>query len=224
MITLDIISDPICPWCYLGKAKLDRALDAAPDHPFDIRWRPFRLNPDMPREGADRRAFMAAKFGAAEFEAMNARLSEAGAEVGVQFEFDRITRTPDTTDCHRLIRWASVTGNQTMVADELFRRYFREGQDISELPVLVEVAEQAGLDGEAILRLLTGDAEREEIEKEDAMAREMGVTGVPTFLIGGKYVLQGAQESETWAQVIEQLRSMPISGEDADEEEDTEAR
>ncbi|QDL92938.1 DsbA family oxidoreductase [Paroceanicella profunda] len=219
MITLDIISDPICPWCYLGKAKLDRALDAAPDHPFDIRWRPFRLNPDMPPEGADRRAFMAAKFGAEQFEAMNRRLREAGAEVGIAFEFERITRTPDTTNCHRLIRWASVTGNQTLVVDQLFRRYFREGQDISELPVLVEIAEQAGMDGEVILRLLTGDTERAEIEKENATAREMGVTGVPTFLIGGKYVLQGAQESETWAQVIEQMRAMPMSS-DEDETED----
>lgn len=208
MITLDIISDPICPWCYIGKAKLDRALEAAGDHPFDIHWRPFQLNPDMPPAGMDRREYLETKFGGPEgANRVYSAIADAAAEAGLEIDFGRIERTPSTIDAHRLIRWARVTGNQTAVVSQLFRRYFREGQDISDRAILLDVAESAGMEREVVERLLDSDADLAETREEDAAAREMGVGGVPTFIVGGRYVLQGAQDSETWSRVIDELNA-----------------
>ncbi len=213
MVTLDIISDPICPWCYIGKAKLDRALESAGDNPFDIHWRPFQLNPDMPREGADRRAYLEAKFGGkAGAVKVYSAIAEAAEAAGLEIDFSKIDRTPSTLDAHRLIRWARTTGNQNAVVSQLFRRYFREGQDISDREILADVAESAGMEREVVERLLDGDADLAEIREEDAAAREMGVSGVPTFIVGGRYVLQGAQEAETWARVIEELNAAAATG------------
>lgn len=204
--TLDIISDPICPWCYIGKAKLDRALEARPDHPFEIRWRPFQLNPEMPREGMDRRGYLEWKFGGPEkADSFYQRIEQAARDAGLEVNFDAIARTPNTLDAHRLIRWAGVEGRQTLVVNQLFRRYFREGQDIGDRAVLVEVARSAGLDAEVVARLLEGDADLEEVRAEDAQAREMGVQGVPTFIVGGRYVVTGAQDSEVWLQITDEL-------------------
>lgn len=213
MVTLDIISDPICPWCYIGKAKLDRALESAGDNPFDIHWRPFQLNPDMPREGADRRAYLEAKFGGkAGAVKVYSAIAEAAEAAGLEIDFSKIDRTPSTLDAHRLIRWARTTGNQSAVVSQLFRRYFREGQDISDREILADVAESAGMERQVVERLLDGDADLAEIREEDAAAREMGVSGVPTFIVGGRYVLQGAQEAETWARVIEELNAAAATG------------
>ena len=213
MIMLDILSDPICPWCYIGKAKLDRALEAAPGHPFEIRWRPFQLNPEMPAEGMDRASYLEAKFGGPEgAQKVYDRIAQAAAEAGLDVDFSRIGRTPSTLDAHRLIRWARIEGLQQRVVDILFRRYFTEGQDISDRKILADAAEEAGLDRDLVERLLESEADREEVRAEDAAARDIGVSGVPTFLIDGKYVVQGAQEPDLWARVIDELQQAAAAG------------
>ena len=206
MTRLDIISDPICPWCHIGKAQLDRAIAQCGVNPFDITWRIFQLNPDMPPEGMDRRAYLEAKFGGPErAREVYGRIENAAAEAGVEMRFDRIPRTPNTMDAHRLIRWARATGHQSALVDRLFTDYFRDGRDISDHAVLLDAAGQVGMEREVVARLLEGEADREQLREEEAAAREMGVTGVPCFIIGGRYVLQGAQPAETWAKLIGEL-------------------
>ena len=203
---LDIISDPICPWCYIGKVRLDRALEQRPDHPFDIRWRVFQLNPDMPREGMDRQAYLEAKFGGPEGAARTyGHIEQMARESGLDIDFSRMIRTPNTLDAHRLLRWARVEGRQTLVANQLFHRYFKKGEDIGDHAVLVDVARTVGMDADVIARLLEGDADMAEVRAEDEQARRMGVTGVPIFIIGGKYVVQGAQDTDLWLQVIDEI-------------------
>ncbi|MEO1312546.1 MAG: DsbA family oxidoreductase [Pseudomonadota bacterium] len=203
---LDIISDPICPWCYIGKVKLDRALAQRDVHPFEIQWKPFQLNPDMPAGGMDRTTYLNDKFGGPQGAAeVYGRIERMAVEAGLDVDFARISRTPNTIDAHRLLRWAGIEGRQAQVANQLFHRYFKQGQDISARDVLTEVARTAGMDAEAIERLLSGDADTAEVRAQDEEARAMGVTGVPTFILGGKYVLTGAQETQTWLSIIDEL-------------------
>ncbi len=206
MVKLDIISDPICPWCYIGKANLDRAIQNSGLNPFDIEWRIFQLNPDMPPEGADRKEYLETKFGGPErAQAIYGRIRDAAAESGLDVHFDKIKRTPNTMDAHRLIRWSRSTGNQNALVDQLFHRYFENGEDISDRQILLDAAVSIGLERDVVDQLLDGDADRKELADEDVAAREMGVGGVPCFIVGGRYVLQGAQPAETWAKVIEEL-------------------
>lgn len=206
MTTLDIISDPICPWCYIGKAKLDRALEAAPDHPFEIQWRPFQLNPDMPAEGMDRREYLEWKFGGREGAIkVYGEIAKTAEAAGLNIAFDKIKRTPNTLNAHRLIRWAQIEEKQSQVVSQLFKRYFREGQDISDIDVLVDVATAVGMDGNLVRRLLDGDSDLAETIAEDKKAREMGVQGVPCFIIGASYAVQGAQNTDTWANIITEI-------------------
>ena len=211
MIQLDIISDPVCPWCYIGKARLERAMEAAGDNPFDIHWRAFQLNPDMPPEGMDRRAYLEGKFGKHRAVSFYAQIAEAAKATGLDVDFGKISRTPNTIDAHRLIRWARVDQAQNAVVNDLFRRYFAQGADISDHNVLVDVAEKAGMDADATARLLAGDADIEEVRAEDAGFRKMGVNGVPCFVIGGKYVVNGAQESDLWTQVLSDIRAQNMA-------------
>ena len=203
---LDIFSDPICPWCYIGKARLEAALESRPDHPFLIEWHPFMLNPSMPRAGMDRLEYMQAKFGDADG-ILKAYLpiQEAAEAMGLPFHLDRIRRTPSTLDAHRLIHWAGLEGRQSAVVSALFRAYFAEGRDIGDPAVLAEVAGAAGLDAAMTTRLLATDADVQDIRERDAMIRERGLTGVPGFLIGRKYVLAGAQPPEVWTRLIDDL-------------------
>ena len=206
MIKLDIISDPICPWCYIGKAHLDRALEAHPNHPFEIEWHPFQLNPDMPPEGMDRRAYLEGKFGGkAAAVQIYARIAEAAAEAGVPLNLEGIARTPNTLNAHRLIHWAGLEGRQTAVVSSLFRAYFREGRDIGDTGVLIEVAAACGMDPALTERLLATEADREDIAARDVHARQRGVSGVPCFIIANQYVVSGAQPPQVWAQVIDEL-------------------
>ncbi|MEL6679320.1 MAG: DsbA family oxidoreductase [Pseudomonadota bacterium] len=205
MIQLDIISDPICPWCYIGKAKLDQALESAGAQPFDIHWRPFQLNPDMPPEGMDRRAYLEGKFGKDRATSFYAQIEEAARDAGLDVDFAAIARTPNTIDAHRVIRWARTTGNQSRVVSQLFTRYFRQGQDISDHDVLLDAAEAAGMEREIVARLLSGDADRAEVIAADQEARGMGVQGVPTFIVARQYVLSGAQDPALWRKVIAEL-------------------
>ncbi|MGR3513752.1 MAG: DsbA family oxidoreductase [Paracoccaceae bacterium] len=206
MVKLDILSDPICPWCYIGKTHLDRALEAHPDHPFSIEWHPFQLNPDMPDEGMDRRAYLEAKFGGPEGAAdVDGRIEETAKAAGLSVAFDKITRTPNTLDAHRLIHWAGLEGRQTAVVTRLFKAYFENGQDIGDTSVLLEIAEGVGMDRAMTERLLEGDADRDDIRARDAHARERGVTGVPTFVVANAHVVPGAQPPELWAKVLDEL-------------------
>ncbi len=206
MTTLDIISDPICPWCYIGKAKLDRALEAAPDHPFEIQWRPFQLNPDMPAEGMDRREYLEWKFGGRDGAIkVYGEIAKTAEATGLDIAFDKIKRTPNTLNAHRLILWAKIEEKQSQVVSQLFKRYFREGQDISNIDVLVDIATTVGMDGDLVRRLLAGDSDLAETIAEDKKAREMGVQGVPCFIIGASYAVQGAQNTDTWANIIAEI-------------------
>ncbi len=184
MIKLDILSDPICPWCYIGKTHLDRALEAHADHPFQIEWHPFQLNPEMAPEGMDRRAYLEGKFGGkAGADEVYGRIAETAKAAGLDLALDAIERTPNTLDAHRLIHWAGLEGRQTFVVSRLFKAYFEEARDIGDHGVLLDIAEEAGLDRAMIRRLLESDADREDIRARDAHARERGVTGVPTFVV-----------------------------------------
>ncbi|MCA0272440.1 MAG: DsbA family oxidoreductase [Proteobacteria bacterium] len=205
MINLDIISDVACPWCYVGKSYLDRALEQRADHPFAVEWHPFQLNPDMPRGGMDRREYMALKFGDRDnVVRVHAPLLEHAEKAGVTFNLDRITRTPNSLDAHRLIHWAGLEGRQTPVVSSLFRAYWAEGRDIGDQGVLAEIAAENGLDRAMIARLLEGDGDRAEIAARDTHARARGVSGVPTFIIDNRYAVQGAQPTENWLNIIDE--------------------
>lgn len=213
MIRLDIFSDPVCPWCYIGKTYLDRALEQAADHPFAIEWHPFQLNPDMAPGGVDRVEYLAARFGGRDkVVAMSQRVELAAREAGIEIDFDRIPRIPNTLDAHRVIHWAGLEGRQTPMVSALFRAYWREGRDIGDAEVLADVAAGVGLDRAVVARLLAGDADRAGIAERDAHARSRGVNAVPTFLIGNRYVLQGAQADTTWAEAIAELAEKGLDG------------
>ncbi len=206
MIRLDIFSDPVCPWCYLGKANLDRALEAAPDHPFQIEWHPFQLNPDMPPEGVDKRDYLAARFGGdAKVDEIHDRLRQIAKANGVDLDPDVPKRIPNTLNAHRLIHWAGIEGKQTPVVAALFRAYWKEGRDIGNPAVLADIAAAAGMDRAATLRLLQSDADADDLRARDEDARHKGVTAVPTFLIAQQYVVSGAQPPDMWAKVIGEL-------------------
>jgi predicted DsbA family dithiol-disulfide isomerase len=205
MIRLDIFSDPVCPWCYIGKANLDRALEAHADHPFRIEWHPFQLNPDMPPEGVDKHDYLAAKFGEDRLVQMHLRLKEASRAAGAEIDPDTPRRMPNTLDAHRLIHWAGLEGRQTAVVSAIMRAYWREGRDISNAGVLADIAAAAGMDRAVTARLLASDADADDIRARDADARAKGVSAVPTFLIAQQYVVSGAQPPEVWGRVIEEL-------------------
>ena len=210
MIRLDIFSDPICPWCYIGKANLDRALEAHAGHSFEIEWHPFQLNPDMAAEGADRRAYLEARFGGKQNAVgVYARVSEAAAAAGVTINFETMNRVPNTLDAHRLIHWAGLEGRQTAMVSTLFRAYFRDGKDIGDKATLATLAGNAGMDAALAARLLATGEDRADITARDAHARQRGVNSVPTFVIANQYVLTGAQPVALWAQVIDELATAP---------------
>ncbi len=208
MVKLDIMSDPICPWCYVGKTLLDRALEKSPDHPFEIEWHPFQLNPTMPREGMDRRAYLEGKFNGQEGAvAAYMPLVEMCEAQKITINLDAIQKTPNTLDAHRLIHWAGIEGRQTAAVSSLFKAYFVEGRDIGDHEVLCDIADSIGLDASVIHRLLASDADVEDIKKRDEAVRAMGVSSVPTFVVAGQHAVPGAQQPELWLKVIEELRA-----------------
>lgn len=209
MVTLDIISDPICPWCYIGKSNLDTALQRAGFQPFDIFWRPFQLNPDMPAEGMDRRAYLEGKFGKERAQSFYKQIEDAATDAGLDVRFDLIERTPNTFDAHRLIRWSRTTGQQSILVHQLFVRYFCRGEDISDRDLLLDAAASIGMDRELVSGLFERDSDRELLENEETAAREIGVNGVPTFIVANKHVVTGAQPAELWDKVLEELAGNP---------------
>lgn len=206
MIRLDIFSDPVCPWCLIGKTNLDRALVAHPEHPFSIQWHPFQLNPSMPSDGVDKRAYLEKAFGgSAKVDAVHSRLADMARAAGLELDPDLPSRLPNTLNAHRLIHWAGIEGCQSAVVAGLFDGYWLQGRDIGDAAVLAEIAADAGMDRDATLRLLASDADRDDLIARDKDAREKGVTAVPTFLIAQQYVVSGAQSPEAWAEVIKEL-------------------
>ena len=205
-IKLDLMSAPICPWCYIGKAHLDRALEAHPNHPFVIEWHPFQLNPDMPAEGMDRRAYLEAKFGGKDGAVRAyAPVVEHAEKAGLKIDFEGMQRTPNTLDAHRLIHWAGIEGKQTAAVSALFKAYFIEARDIGDPEVLADIADTIDMDASVVLRLLGTDADREDIAARDAHSRSMGVNSVPTFIVAQQHAVPGAQPPELWAKVIAEL-------------------
>jgi predicted DsbA family dithiol-disulfide isomerase len=201
---IDVISDPVCPWCFIAKRRLARALAQRPDVPFEVYWRPYRLDPTIPKEGYDRHSYMNAKF-ANEIGNMHQLLTAEGAKEGILFDFAAIRRSPNTIDAHRLIRWAETSGVQDDVAERLFIAYFENGDDISDIRVLADIADLCGMDGVEVAELLESDADIGLVEREEQLAVEMGVTGVPAMIFGGKLVVPGACDPEVLLAIIDQV-------------------
>lgn len=201
-LEIDVISDVVCPWCYLGKRKLDAAMKQVDPLTYDVRWRPFQLDPTIPPEGIARADYMSRKFGPEKIAAIHARLEEAGREDAIAFAFDKITRSPNTLDAHRLIRWAQSSGKQSEIVERLFSLYFVEGQDIGDRQLLIELARQTGLDGDLIARLFVEGVDILPVQEEISTAARMGISGVPFFIFGGKYAVSGAQPVDALVGVI----------------------
>ncbi len=206
MVRLDIFSDPVCPWCYLGKANLDRALEAHPDHPFVIEWHPFQLNPDMPPEGVDKRDYLLKRFGSeAQLQEVHDRFRQIARQNGVQMDPDTPKRIPNTLNAHRLVHWAGLEGRQAFAVAALMCAYWVDGRDIGNLGVLADIAAGISMDRAVVERLLNSDADLDTVTAREAHARERGVSAVPTFLIANQYVVSGAQPPELWARAIDEM-------------------
>jgi predicted DsbA family dithiol-disulfide isomerase len=208
-LTIDVVSDVMCPWCYIGKRRLEAALDEVrAEMDVEVRWRPYQLDPTLPKQGKDRQQYLEDKFGgAAGAEQAYAAIRTAGADEQIAFAFDKIEVSANTLDAHRLIRWAGSLGltTQQQVVDLLFKAYFEDGKNIGDDAVLMETAEQAGLEIPVIERLLAGDADRDTVAAEIDQARQMGVTGVPCFIIDMKYAVVGAQSAEALADAMRKV-------------------
>ncbi len=206
MTSLDIFSDPVCPWCYLGKANLDRALQAHPDHPFILEWHPFQLNPDMPPEGVDKRSYLLQRFGSEQqLHAIHQRFRDIARQNGVQMDPDTPKRIPNTMSAHRLIHWSGLEGRQAFAVAALMRAYWVEGRDIGNPGVLADIAAAIGMDRAVMTRLLASDADLDTIRAREAHARGRGVSAVPTFLIANTYVVSGAQPPDMWGKAIAEI-------------------
>ncbi len=196
VLQLDIISDVICPWCFIGKRKLDVALAALSDMRVNLMWRPYQLNPQTPAEGYDRRQQMVRKFGSDGGKALLKNMRAAAKGTDINFAFDKIARTPNTLNAHRLIRWAASTGQQHEIAEALFVAYFEQGHDVGDINVLLTIANEHNMDVTLLKELFASDADIEATRNDDTTARDLGFAGVPGFLAGGKFMLAGAQEPE----------------------------
>lgn len=206
VMQLDVISDVICPWCFIGKRKLDAALAELTDVRINLMWRPFQLDPTTPPEGYDREKQMKQKFGADGGKQILKNVLAAAEGTGINWNFEKISRTPNTLNAHRLIRWAASTGQQHQIAEALFCAYFENGQDISDVAVLLEIAGEHTMDVPLLAELFAGENDIDATRIDDAAAREMGIHGVPAFLAGGKFLLMGAQEPEYLHRFIAKAR------------------
>jgi predicted DsbA family dithiol-disulfide isomerase len=206
-LTIDIISDVICPWCFIGKRRMEQAI-AIYDAPVTVHWHPFQLNPTMPPEGVSRQEYRTKKFGSWErSQELDARVIAAGKEEGIDFAFDRIERTPNTLDAHRLIWLADKESVQDAVVERLFRGYFVEARDISNSQILIDLVAEAGLDHTKAEALLAGDGGTEAIKEAEALLRGHQVDGVPFFIVNGKVALAGAQYPKTFLDAFKQANN-----------------
>jgi predicted DsbA family dithiol-disulfide isomerase len=211
-VTIDVVSDVVCPWCYLGKARLELAIAEVQDEVgVDVNWRPYRLNPDYPPEGVDQQQALIAKLGGAEaVERAHAMLSKLGEEVGIRYDFDAIKIGPNTLDAHRLLHWALVENRevQDRVATALFKANFEEGRNVGDHAVLLDIAEECGLERKVIESLLASDADKDTVLGEIEAAQKMGVNGVPFFILDGQYAVSGAQTPEVLVNALREIAQM----------------
>jgi predicted DsbA family dithiol-disulfide isomerase len=199
---IDVISDAICPWCYIGKRQLEKALEILEKDGlrFDVFWNPFQLNPDMPTEGVDRKKYREAKFGGPERAGqVDKRVTDAAASVGLEYHLDRLTRTPNTVNAHRLIRMAGQKGVQDAVVEAMFDAYFCNGANLGDPGELADIGQRAGLDRKEVLAMLAGDDNAREVLAGDEMARNAGIQGVPSFALQGHVLFSGAVPAEDMA-------------------------
>lgn len=205
---IDVVSDVVCPWCFIGKRRLEQTLqllaaDGIEPQAIEVVWRPFQLNPQLPREGIPRAQYVASKFGARAAE-IYSRVAAAGRSVGIEFAFDRIVRQPNTIAGHLLIDLAREEGVQEQMVESLFRGYFLEGEDLTAEPTLLRLAQRAGIDAEHARARLEDETQRQAVVAQDEEAREMGVAGVPFFIFAGQLAVSGAQEPQVLARAFKQ--------------------
>ena len=217
-LSVDVVSDVVCPWCFIGMKRLDNAMALAPEVQVEVRWRPYQLDPTIPREGLPRRDYMLQKFGSEErLREIHANVAGIGEQVGIRFNFEAMETAANTLDAHRLIRWAgspkAPPGTQGRVVRRLFELNFEEARDIGDKAVLVEAATDAGMETHLVEALLATNADEDAVRGEIETAARMGVRGVPCFLFEGKYAVMGAQESEVLADAIRQIAAAKARGE-----------
>jgi predicted DsbA family dithiol-disulfide isomerase len=216
MIQIDLFSDIVCPWCFIGKRRLEKAIAARPDKPVSIQWRAFQLNPDMPRDGMPRDHYVEAKFGGPErADQIHGGIRAAGESVGLPFAFEKIERAPNTVTAHRLIYWATNQNKADLLVEALFRAYFFDGRDVGSIDALAEVAGETGLDADAAKKYLASEHGAREVAAETRFAYENGITGVPCFIFNRRYAVAGAQEPEAFFPLFD-LEPEDITGEAAD--------
>ena len=205
-LRLDIVSDVVCPWCYIGKRRIENALALTPDVPVEIKWRPFFLNSWVPREGISRDEYLTAKFGSPEaYKGIAGRVVDAASEEGLEYRPELVKRQPNTIDCHRLIHWAEAEGKSAEMKQRLMELYFRDGGDLTNVDVLVHAAADCGLNAEDVRRRLASDDDVALISAWAKEASDKGISGVPTFVFAHKYAVSGAQPAEQLARAIRQV-------------------
>jgi predicted DsbA family dithiol-disulfide isomerase len=205
-VTIDIVSDVVCPWCFIGKRRLEKALALKPDIPVEVRFHPYFLNPWVPREGMSRDDYLTTKFGSPErYHAIAGRVAAAAAAEGLTYAVDKMRRQPNTLDCHRLILWAQSSGQAAQMKQRLMELYFTEGADLSDREVLVKAAADIGMDAARIRDMLASDADVARVESQANAAKDAGIDGVPTFILAGVAAVTGAQSPEMLANAIEQV-------------------
>jgi predicted DsbA family dithiol-disulfide isomerase len=205
-LTIDVVSDVVCPWCFIGKRRLEKALALKPEIPVEVRYHPYFLNPWVPREGMSREEYLTTKFGSPErYRGIAGRVADAAAAEGLTYAVDKMMRQPNTLDCHRLILWAQSSGQAPQMKQRLMDLYFTEGADLSDREVLVRAAAEVGLDPDKTREMLDSDADVERVESAANAAKDAGIDGVPTFILGGVAAVSGAQAPEVLAGAIEQV-------------------
>ncbi|HET7381373.1 MAG TPA: DsbA family oxidoreductase [Pseudolabrys sp.] len=205
-VRIDVVSDVVCPWCFIGKRRLEKAIALTPNTPVEVHWRPYFLNEWIPREGISREKYLTTKFGSAErYKGIAQRVSAAAAAEGLTYAMDKISRQPNTLDAHRLIRWAGGIGKAAEMKQRLMDLYFTEGADLTNHAVLVQAAADVGLDAEDIREALASDQDVADVEQEAISAKEAGIEGVPCFIFGGKFAVSGAQAPEDLAEAIARI-------------------
>jgi predicted DsbA family dithiol-disulfide isomerase len=205
-LQIDVVSDVVCPWCFIGKRRLEKALELIPDVPVEVRFLPYFLNPWVPREGMARDEYLTTKFGSPDrYKGIAGRVAEAAAAEGLTYAVDKMRRQPNTLDCHRLILWAESSGKAPQMKQRLMDLYFTEGADLSDREVLVRAAADVGLDPAAIRGMLASDADVERVENAASAAKDAGIDGVPTFILDGAAAVSGAQSPEVLANAIKQI-------------------
>ena len=205
-LTIDIVSDVVCPWCYIGKRRIENALAQVADVPVEVRWRPFFLNPWVPRQGISREEYLTTKFGSVEaYKGIAGRVVAAANEEGLIYRPDLVKRQPNTIDCHRLIHWADAQGMAADMKQRLMELYFRDGGDLSDTEVLVEAAADVGLDADDVRKRLATDEDVALVSAQAQEAADKGISGVPTYVFAQKYAVSGAQAPELLARAIRQV-------------------